>query len=104
MVQQQVFAAQDGEDIVFRFGRQLRRRVGLKGRVLQIRPVDGEQLAETAEVEGTVDVIDVAGVQLQIRDQRLEKMVGNIARHLHAYDGAETALPDGFLDGFEQVV
>jgi hypothetical protein len=70
MMQKQIVAPENRENIVFGFRMQVRRRVRKKRRVFQIRPVNREKLAQPAQIERPVDVIHIAWVQFQIRDQR----------------------------------
>src|SRR5579872_4897567 len=103
-MQQDVASLDHREDVVFGFGPKVRRRLRRERSVLQIGPVDREDLFQTAQVNGTIHRVNIARIQLEIRQQDFQQVLGNVLRNLQLHHVAESPQTDGLFNALQQIV
>ena len=76
---------------------------GQIGRVLEIGPVQLQPGQQIGRTEGAVDRVDVAGVELEVREQKLSHGLGTELLELEAEGGAGTPEPTGFRAAAKEI-
>ena len=104
MVHQHVALTNPGENVLVRRAKQSRRGGGDKWLVLQIGTVDSQQVPQPAQIQRAFDAINVVGIEFEVAHQNFDDLRAHAGMHLEAHDVAKTALPDGVLDGLQQIV
>ncbi len=105
MVHEHVAVAEQPEEVGRRVAAlQHDRRLRDPGLVLELGTVECVDRPEAAEVERSVDHVDVVVGELELAAEQLEHLAGHLGVDLEAHDTAELAAPaQDRLDGLEQV-
>ena len=104
MVEDHILAANGGEDVVTFFLRLKERRTmaGTKG--ISLRSGRSmEKMLEPAQGEWAGDLVDIFVLEFEIFEEDFEDLGGHVVIDFEADDIGETALPDAFFDGFEEI-
>ena len=104
MVQQDILLADGAEDLGAgaRVAQQ-RRRGWVERRVLQIGPVDLRQRHQVGQAERTLDLVEIVGRDLQVRQQQIANALRHIVLDRQAHHRAKAALAHALLDRAQQV-
>jgi hypothetical protein len=104
MVQQNILPPDGGEDILI-FG--LLQAVGDRrneGSVFQLGIVQSVQVHQTAQPQRSADLVDLAGLDLQIGSQHFEHAFRHLLGDFQPDHGAESPLTYALLHRFQQVL
>ena len=104
MLQQNVAAANRGEDVLVLVLGQRRRHGRNKRRELQVGPVQLGQVTHPHQRQRAADnLVDVLALQFQIVGQDLQHRRGHVFRDFHANHVGKAPLPHAFLHRLQQI-